>query len=158
MRPRPAPVSNSETGGGIKAPDCYTVSMALEEHAESEAYTVGWDPELDAAVIEWHTTPDGESFRDGQEALLSLVEERDARKILADCRVFDSFPDETEWLREDWSPRFLATNVEYGAYIYPEDRVAQFELDRMGRIDSDIPLEQLFAEDLPEARAWLRAR
>jgi hypothetical protein len=132
--------------------------MSLESCDETEAYTVGWDPELEAVVLVWQTTPDDGPFRNGQEALLSLVEQRDATKILADCRPFDAFPDQTEWLREDWAPRFLATDVQYGAYVYPEDRTAQFELDKMGREDLDVPLEQLFVEDLSEARTWLRVK
>ncbi|SDF57233.1 hypothetical protein [Halorientalis regularis] len=132
--------------------------MPLEPYDETEVYTVGWEPELDAAVLEWHTTPEAESFRAGQEALLSLVEDRRATKVLADCRAFESFPDQREWLLEDWAPRLFATSVEYGAYIYPEDRIAQFELDKTARRDTEVPLEQLFAEDMSEARAWLHTK
>jgi hypothetical protein len=130
--------------------------MPLAASDETEAYTVGWDPELEAAVLEWHTTPDGQSFRAGQESLLSLVEERAATKVLADCRAFESFPDQTAWLRDDWLPRFLSSSVTHGAFVYPADQMARFELDKIAREDIDSPLEQLFAEERSEARAWLR--
>ncbi|MFB6084004.1 MAG: hypothetical protein ABEJ94_07155 [Halorientalis sp.] len=132
--------------------------MARETYAESEAFTVEWDPDLEAAVIEWHTTPGGRPFREGLEALLSLIEERDATRVLADCRAFESFPDRTEWLREDWLPRFLASGVEYGAYVYPDDQLARSELDRIARGDADGLPNQVFAETASEARLWLRAK
>ncbi len=132
--------------------------MSLEPYDETEAYTVEWDGELGAVVQEWQTTPDSRSFRNGQAALLSLIEKRDATKILVDSRAFDSFPDQTEWLREEWAPQLVAAGVEYVAVVYPEDDVAKFELDKIARMDTDPPVESLFAADVPEARAWLGTR
>ena len=132
--------------------------MSPEPYAESDAYAVSWDPELDAVIHEWYATPTERGFRDGVDAVLSLIEVRDATKLFSDCRALDSFTADDEWLREEWVPQLESAGVEYLAIVYPEDSLAKFELDKTARTYTDLSIETMFATDSPEARAWLQAR
>ncbi len=143
---------------GYKCHECLFATMSPEPYVESDAYAVSWDPELAAVVHEWHETPTEQAFRDGVEDVLSLIEARDARKILSDCRALDSFTADDEWLREEWVPRLVSAGVESLAVVYPEDSLAKFELDKTARTYTDLTIETMFATDVPEARAWLQAR
>ncbi|RXK51617.1 hypothetical protein [Halorientalis pallida] len=132
--------------------------MAREPYADSDVYSVSWDPELAAVVHEWHATPSEQAFRDGVNDLLSLIETRGARKVFSDCRALDSFSADDEWLREEWAPQLVAAGIEYIAIVYPEDDMARFELDKVARTYTDFSIASMFASEIPEAKAWLESK
>lgn len=132
--------------------------MPTEPHDEAEAYAVSWDPELEAVVNEWHSTPPREGFEDGMADTLAVIEERDATKLLSDCRGFDSFPYDGEWLLKEWVPKLRSAGLEDLAIVYPVDRTAKFGIDRTARDHIDPPFDIVFSEDIAEARRWLKTR
>lgn len=132
--------------------------MPTETHVEAEAYAVSWDPDLEAVVNEWYSTPPQGTFEDGMADTLSAIETRGATKLLSDCRAFDSFPYDEGWLLEEWVPKLRAVGIDDLAIVYPVDRTAKFGIDSAARRHVDPPFETVFAEDMAEARGWLLTR
>ncbi|MFB6163748.1 MAG: STAS/SEC14 domain-containing protein [Haloarculaceae archaeon] len=120
---------------------------------------VTWaEPETTIEIV-WEGDVDGERFRESADAVLSILRETDASKILVDGRA-QGFMDESDqiWIVEDWEPRAVEAGLESMALVYPEDLAARTTVDMSARRSRDLPLDRVFTDDADEARDWLRVQ
>lgn len=65
--------------------------MPQEVYADTDPYTTSWDSDLQAVAHRWNTEVHGETFREGSEAIIDLIEgipyESDVTSDMADPRV-----------------------------------------------------------------------
>jgi len=132
--------------------------MPRSVHADTRAYTTQWDDELDAVVHKWNQYVNGEMFRDGCEAMIELIEERNASKILIDHRdmqVVDK--EDQEYIVEEWVPSAVEAGAEYHMVVHQESTIAEMNLDNV--IDlNDVDYESNMTSDVDEAREWISSR
>lgn len=133
--------------------------MSTEVHADTEEYTVRWDADLRAVVLEWKRFVTGESFRDGMVATLDLFEEHAASRFLADGRKITTIDDDDQyWISEEWEPRASDAGLETIAAVYPESAIAEMNVERLQEKVGDGPFEQDFFTQLSAARDWLASQ
>lgn len=130
--------------------------MSRELHEETENYTIEWDDDIEAVVHTWTGFTTGEEFRDGAEALLDVIEEKGASKLLLDTQNVKAHEDEDkEWLAEEWTPRIIEAGVQYSAQVHPDSVISKMEMENLGEEMDDIPYDHFLTSDVDEAREWL---
>lgn len=119
--------------------------------------TVRWDADLPGVLMEWKSFAQGEGYRKGLDAGLALLQEKGAKKWLADLRFFGSvLPEDQRWSNEDWFPRALATSLKYMAIVDPQVIFAKWSVERiMQKVESPTLVTQYFCT-VSQAKVWLK--
>lgn len=126
---------------------------------EPGAYTVEYDPELGAIVVEWQDDVGGTAYRSVMEDVLGYLREYEATKLLVDaCEQGTMDPDDQTWTVDEWVPRAVEAGLEHEAAVYPDAEPAKSSVDRYARRDPYVPVQRVFTADRESAREWLRGR
>lgn len=129
--------------------------MPREVHADTDSYTVEYDPEIDAVVHTWTAFTSGQAFRDGANELLEVFRERDTGKLLVDTSGIQAHDDEDEaWLEEEWIPKMLDAGMTHAAHVYPDSVISEMDMEEFEESIADLPYDVVFTADLGEAREW----
>lgn len=127
------------------------------QHYEKDHLTVRYDEGLDAVVMEWNEFAQGEDFRDGLDAGLELVQEKEATNWLADLREMGTVTDEDqEWSNNNWFPRALETTLAHMAIVQPESVVANMSVENIMKEVAGGELTSHYFDNRSEAKQWLR--
>lgn len=128
-------------------------------HFEERSLTIHWDDDTKIIWAEWKETPSAEIYRRGLNAGLELLQQKKARKWLADTRLLGALQTEdVKWGNEDWMPRMLAAGLRWMAFVTPKKVIAKMMVKNVvSRIDAH-DLSMAHFETLDEARDWLRAQ
>jgi len=119
-------------------------------------YTIGYDDEVGAVTHRWDEFASGEEFREGCEALLDVIHERNASKLLVDTAGIRAHDDEDQaWLQEDWVPRMIEEGVDASAMVHPDSVIAEMDMEAFMEEIEDLPYDALLTADMDEAREWL---
>jgi hypothetical protein len=130
--------------------------MPTEVHEDTELYTIEDDEEIDAVVFTWDQFASGAKFREGCEALLETVQQRNASKVLTDTRGIRAHDAEDQaWMQNDWIPRAQQAGVEYTATVHPDSTIAEMDIEKLVEGVDEGAHEPLFTADMDEARRWL---
>ncbi len=125
-----------------------------------ESYlTIQWDASIQCVVMQWKKFVEGESFRKGLDTGLKLVEEKHAKRWLADLRKLGVVTQEDQqWSNEDWFPRAINSSLQYMAIIVPENIIAKWSVDRiMTKVEGASLLTHYF-DNTDKAMEWLRSQ
>ena len=125
--------------------------------AGAHGCTVEYDESVPCVVMTWTEYRPGAPFRAANEAVLAMILEERATRILGHIEAVQiSDPRDQRWLAEDWLPRAAAAGLRYAALVTPA-----FELDHapVRLIGETLPagLQLEYFDDVDAARAWLRA-
>lgn len=132
--------------------------MARETIEETDVYTIQWDDDVGALVHKWDKYAAGDAFRQGCEALLDVVENRNASKLLIDSREISAVnDDDQQWMFEDWVPRTAEAGIEHTATVYQQSTIAEMNMKRIAETveEFDDLGESHMTSDVTEAREWL---
>ncbi|MFB6084005.1 MAG: STAS/SEC14 domain-containing protein [Halorientalis sp.] len=130
--------------------------MGEELFSVDDTCSVRWAERIGAIAVEWDRDVGGEDYRDVMERVLDRIDDRDATKLLVDCRKQGPMSEaDQDWTVEDWQPRAVDAGLEAKAVVYPEDRPAKATVDMSARKRPYPGLERLFTDDPGEARDWL---
>lgn len=128
-------------------------------HYNKPHLTVRWDDQTEAVHMDWHDFADGEPYREGLDAGLDLVEERDATRWLADLRDLGVVSEEDkQWSNEEWFPRALESSLSSMAIVRPESVIADMAVDDIMQEVGDGEITVKNFEDIDAARKWLDDR
>lgn len=135
-----------------------------EDLADTEAllqtdseFHLSYDASVPCVAMVWrgyHTTP---SFRDKNEQVLGLIQERKASRMLCDIRRFllISAADQV-WLSGDWLPRAMAAGLRHCAIVTPAYFFNQVAVRSVtDQIDAHV-LQVDHFESVEQARLWLQ--
>lgn len=125
-------------------------------HYESDALTIEWDSSIDAVVMNWHDFAKGDTYREGLNEGLKLVDQRNAENWLADLRSLGTVTnDDQEWTQEEWHPRAFESTLSNLAVVQPESVVANMSVDDLVQEVNENVTSHVF-DDKSEAKEWLR--
>jgi len=124
-------------------------------HYETDFLTVEWDDSVEAVVMNWTDFAEGDDYRDGLDAGLELVKQRNAENWLADLREMKAVArEDQEWTEDDWHPRAFDTSLANMAIVQPESVVTEMSVeDLVQEIGEQITM-QIF-DNRQDARNWL---
>jgi SpoIIAA-like len=128
-------------------------------HFDSRWLTIHWDEARQAVWMEWRAYAEGQEYRAGLDAGLSLIRLKRASRWLADLRHLGPVaqPDQA-WSNENWFPRALAAGIRSMALVAPETAVARLSVNRiMSRVHEEHLVTAYFST-VESARAWLRTQ
>lgn len=125
-------------------------------HYESDALTIEWDSSIDAVVMNWHDFAKGDTYREGLNEGLKLVDQRNAENWLADLRSLGTVTnDDQEWTQEEWHPRAFESTLSNLAVVQPESVVANMSVGDLVQEVNENVTSHVF-DDRSEAKEWLR--
>ena len=128
-------------------------------HFDEQFLTIHWDEDTKVIWAEWKGNPAGEVYRRGMQAGLELIQQRKARKWLADTKLFGTLPTEDmKWAYEDWLPRALAAGLRWMAFVTPKKVIAKTIMKNVTSRVDEHALSIAHFETLDEARDWLLAQ
>ena len=120
--------------------------------------TVEWEPAIEAVAMNWHAFAEGETYRDGLETGLELVQEKGATNWLADLRDLGTVTAaDREWTHEDRHPRAFETTLSNIAVVQPESVVANMSVEDLVTELGENVTVRVF-DDRTEAESWLEAQ
>jgi hypothetical protein len=127
---------------------------------ESQHALVEWMEADKIAFIEWRGGyVDGADYRNVLIALVELMEQKGASKLLVDTRKAKVVtPADQEWVTSVWTPRATKAGLKFTAMLVPESMVARMSLERM-RTKYTTPTGggvQYFS-NADEGKKWLRS-
>lgn len=119
--------------------------------------TVHWEEPLQAVWMQWKRYVEGNDYRAGLDAGVSLIREKNASRWLADLRHLGPVRQEDQqWTNTDWFPRAVAAGVRYMALVAPRAAVSRLSVRQIMSRVNDVNLITAHFDELEPARAWLR--
>ena len=130
-----------------------------QEDDRSFECTIGYDADVPCVVMTWRGYATSREFRDTNERVLAIIEERGARKLLADVKKFVLIgSDDQHWLARNWIPRVVEAGVSAVGMVPPDAHFGRVAVDSVGHtLDPERMTLRLFA-GRDAAREWLAAR
>jgi len=130
--------------------------MSVQQLRSTDNYTIEYDDDIGAVVFTWDQFTTGAEFREGCEALLDAVRERNTSKVLTDTRGIRAHDAEDQaWMQEDWIPRAQQAGVEHTATVHPDSVIAEMDVEKLVEGADEGLHEPFFTADMDEARRWL---
>jgi len=125
-------------------------------HFETEYARIEYDEASGAVVGELLEFVEGEDFREYMDEIITVVEEKQATKVIGDTSQFEAAltQEDQGWSVQDWAPRAEAAGVDYMALVMPSDVVAKMSVDSIVEMADDSLERELFS-DIEEAKSWL---
>lgn len=125
-------------------------------HYDEPHLTLHWEPEHNIIRAEWKDDVPGGPMREGLEAGLALIREKQARKWLVDSRRLGAIdPVDVKWVNDSWIPRAVDAGVSWMAFVQSRKVVMQMAIKSfMARINQR-DLGIAYFENLDGARAWM---
>lgn len=118
---------------------------------------LSYDPELKAVIMEWTGFSKSGEFREANEAVLNLIREKKAEKIIADTRNMKIITlKDQQWLFQNWLPRTINAGLTYAAIIESEDFFNRLSVDNIVQEVNDKLIIKYFNSALV-ARSWLKS-
>ena len=89
--------------------------------ANTEAYTIYFDPEIDSVVMEWDGYATSHQFKEGTELMLNTLIQNRASKVLGDIKdmILIGMEDQ-DWLNSDFLPRAIKFGFKAIALVNPD--------------------------------------
>ncbi len=119
--------------------------------------TYGYEPDVPCVAMIWRGyAPD--AFREANEAILALISERGATRLLGDIEALGEIgaPDQA-WLTSDWLPRAARAGLRSVALVTPAFELHHSPVRLVGEHrPQGLALE--YFDDADAGRAWLRTR
>lgn len=125
--------------------------------ANPEVYSIYFDEELEAVVMEWDGYATSQQFREGTELMLNTLIRHKAKKVLADIKdMIIIGQDDQQWLTAHFIPRAIEFGFRYIALLRPRHYFNQVAVETISyKVDID-KLTIHFFEEVDEAREWLQ--
>lgn len=128
-------------------------------HYDESHLVIDYESQLDAVVMNWEDFAQGEPYREGLNAGLELVNQRNASNWLADLREMGTVTDEDqEWSNEEWFPRALESSLDHMAIVQPESVIANMAVENIMNEVGDGAITTHYFDNRDEAEAWLRSK
>jgi hypothetical protein len=118
----------------------------------------GYEPDVPCVVMIWRGYSPGDAFRQANEAILSLIAERGATKLLGDIEALGEISRaDQDWLRTDWLPRAAEAGLASAALFTPAFELHHWPVRLVGeQRPQTLALE--YFDDGDAGRSWLRSR
>lgn len=130
--------------------------MPRQLHEETDLYTIEYDDEIDAIVHTWNEFASGADFREGCEALLGVIGERGARKMVVDTRGIRAHDEaDQQWLEDEWMPRVIDAGMEYAVTVHPDSVISEMDMEDLLTELEDLDYTSKMTDDMAEARRWV---
>lgn len=130
----------------------------MSVYKSERAYRTEWDESLGAVVHKWHQYVDGETFREGCEAMLDAIKEHDSSAILIDHRdmkVVDR--GDQEYIVDEWVPGAVEAGCKNHIVVHQESTIAEMNIDSVMHLDEYDYVSEM-TSDIDEARQWVADR
>jgi hypothetical protein len=123
---------------------------------ENSSATVEWDETIQAPILTRRTFAKGEMYREPNNKVIELLQEKKAHKLLTDALLADITENaDMEWLTNDWVPRVMKTGLRWMAVVMPSKVIVEMQISRAGK--SRTGYESKFFEDMEQAKQWLKS-
>lgn len=114
------------------------------------------DLESGAVIMEWTGFSSSSQFREANEAVLKLIRDTNANKIIADIRNMKIITiQDQQWLYQNWLPRTIRAGVEFVAIVESEDFFNRLSVDNVvQKIDDQLIIK--YFKSVLGAKGWLK--
>lgn len=114
------------------------------------------DIESGAVIMEWTGFSSSSQFREANEAVLKLIRDTNASKIIADIRNMKIITiQDQQWLYQNWLPRTIRAGVEFVAIVESEDFFNRLSVDNVvQKIDDQLTVK--YFKSVLGAKGWLK--
>ena len=125
--------------------------------ANPEVYSIYFDEELGAVVMEWDGYATSQQFREGTELMLNTLIQHKATKVLADVKDMVLIGQEDQqWLLGHFLPRAIEFGFKSIAMVRPDYYFNKVAVESVSyKVDQD-KLGIHFFDTVEEAREWLK--
>jgi hypothetical protein len=119
--------------------------------------TLHWDETCQAVYAEWKGYVEGDDFRGGLDAGITLLAAKRSSRWLGDTRLMGPVRQvDQKWTNEDWFPRIIAAGLRWLAMIPPQSSIARLSVRNVLSKVNGVDVVTALFDDLESARAWLR--
>lgn len=126
-------------------------------HYDERWLTIRWDDSVRAVWTEYKGYAEGEEFRAGHEAGLSLLRQKRTSRWISDARLLAPIRQvDQHWLNTDWVPRGIAAGWRWLAIVSPKAAVARLSVKQVINNINTISFVTSYFDDMEAARSWLR--
>ena len=125
--------------------------------AKTETYTIYFDQELEAVVMEWEGYATSSQFKEGTELMLNTLIKHNCFKVLASIKnmVLIGMEDQ-QWLDVYFLPRAIKFGFKALAIVTPDSYFNKVAVENIsGKVDKD-QLDIRFFDEVSEAREYLK--
>lgn len=121
--------------------------------------TLRWDETIQAVWAEYKGYAEGEEYRAGYEAGLSLLRQKRACRWLSDARLMAPISQaDQRWLNSEWIPRMIAAGLRWSAVVSPRAAVARLSVKQIVSKINNMTLVTDHFDEVEAARHWLRTQ
>jgi hypothetical protein len=123
----------------------------------TEEYTIYFDKEINAVVMEWDGYATSNQFKEGTELMLNTLIQNNSFKVLADIKdmILIGLEDQ-QWLDIYFLPRAIKFGFKAIAIIKPDSYFNKVAVENISyKVDKD-KLAINFFDNVPDAKAWLK--
>ena len=114
-----------------------------------------YDQESEAVIAHWIGFATTEQLKEGMEAGLSLMKEKQSNKWIANAQLMEGgFEEANDWLEQDWTPRAVAAGLQKVAFVVSQDAFNEFSTNEYAERNED--LDNPHFPSLEEAKAWMK--
>lgn len=129
---------------------------SMSSFFDSKHVMIHWDSGVEAVTVQWKRPAQYEDFRGGLAAVLSQVEENQARRVVADHSILNlQDEDESHFLRQ-WIPEAGRAGVERIAVVVPRRSYVQIPKTRLVQRLKSGGLTMHYFANLDEAKIWVK--
>ena len=121
--------------------------------------TIHWDESCQAVWMEWKSYVEGEPARVGLDRGLELLQRKRTSRWLADVRLLGPVRQvDQQWINQNWFPRAIQGGLRSMVTVVPRSSVARLSIKQIMSKVNDVDVATASADDLDQARVWLRAQ
>ncbi|HSZ72688.1 MAG TPA: STAS/SEC14 domain-containing protein [Cytophagaceae bacterium] len=123
----------------------------------TDSYSIYFDEELKAVIMEWDGYSTSNQFREGTEFMLNVLIKNHASKVLADAKdmVMIGMEDQ-QWMNTEFLPRAINFGFKAIAMIKPDHYFNKVAIESISYKVNKEKLTIRFFDEVEEARQWLK--
>ena len=132
--------------------------MATTVYKSFPFLNIYWDDSINGVLMEWKGSfQRGSQIKEGLDAGLNFLIEKNATCWLADTRELSVFTKDTQtWINENWFPRLLGSSVRYMAVVVPHDVLSQMAVESVMKTAKNTDLSVHNFSNVEDARKWMK--
>ncbi len=125
--------------------------------ATIKTYSIYFDNDIDAVVMEWHGYATSRQFKEGTELMLNTLIKHNGSKVLADIRDMTLIGmEDQQWINDVFLPRATKFGFKAIAIIKPRSYFNKIAVETISyKVDKE-KLTINFFDDIDEAKEWIR--
>ncbi len=126
---------------------------------DEPSVTITWDENIQSVMMKWRGYIKGDGMRKMVDKGLSLLQEKQGAKWLADLQEMEVIAQEDQnWVEEAWLPAAIHKGVRYIAIIQPYRIIPQLSVNHVMALPGQLGIEIEYFTSQEKAIGWLKTK